>query len=72
MSNPVTRRVGTSRLQKQRCSTNATSLAPKPELRVVSCYKRFLSKTLLHLPDVSEVYSQFASKRVKLTTTLSV
>ena len=36
----------------------------------VSHYEVFLKKTLLHLPGVGEVNSQFALKRVKLTTKL--
>jgi Lrp/AsnC family transcriptional regulator len=36
----------------------------------VSRYEVFLKKILLHLPGVSEVNSQFALKRVKLTTKL--
>jgi Lrp/AsnC family transcriptional regulator len=38
----------------------------------VARYEIFLKKTLLHLPGVSEVNSQFALKRVKLTTKLPV
>jgi Lrp/AsnC family transcriptional regulator len=36
----------------------------------VTRYEVFLKKTLLHLPGVSEVNSQFALKRIKLTTKL--
>jgi Lrp/AsnC family transcriptional regulator len=35
-------------------------------------YEVFLKKTLLHLPGVGEVNSQFALKRIKLTTKLPV
>lgn len=38
----------------------------------VAAYERFLKKTLLHLPGVSEVHSEFALKRVKLTTKLPI
>jgi Lrp/AsnC family transcriptional regulator len=38
----------------------------------VAAYELFLKKTLLHLPGVSEVHSQFALKRVKLTSNLPV
>jgi Lrp/AsnC family transcriptional regulator len=36
----------------------------------IAAYEIFLKKTLLHLPGVSEVNSQVALKRVKLTTRL--
>lgn len=38
----------------------------------VARYETFLKKTLLHLPGVAEVNSQFALKRVKLTSKLPV
>ena len=38
----------------------------------VACYERFLKKTLLHLPGVSEINSQFALKRIKLTSRLPI
>jgi Lrp/AsnC family transcriptional regulator, cysteine-sensing transcriptional activator len=38
----------------------------------IAAYEIFLKKTLLHLPGVSEVNSQVALKRVKLTTKLPV
>jgi len=36
----------------------------------IAAYEMFLKKTLLHMPGVSEVHSQVALKRVKLTTQL--
>ena len=38
----------------------------------IAAYELFLKKTLLHLPGISEVHSQVALKRVKLTTRLPV
>lgn len=38
----------------------------------IARYEHFLKKTLLHLPGVSEVNSEFALKRVKLTTKLPI
>lgn len=38
----------------------------------VTSYEVFLKKTLLHLPGVSEVNSEFALKRVKVTSRLPV
>jgi Lrp/AsnC family transcriptional regulator len=38
----------------------------------IARYEQFLKKTLLHLPGVSEVNSEFALKRVKLTTQLPI
>ena len=38
----------------------------------VARYEAFLKRILLHLPGVSEVNSQFALKRVKLTTRLPI
>jgi Lrp/AsnC family transcriptional regulator len=38
----------------------------------IARYEQFLKKTLLHLPGVSEVNSEFALKRVKLTTRLPI
>lgn len=38
----------------------------------VAAYETFLKKILLHLPGVSEVNSQLALKRVKLTTKLPI
>jgi len=38
----------------------------------IARYEQFLKKTLLHLPGVAEVNSQFALKRIKLSTKLPV
>jgi len=38
----------------------------------VARYETFLKKTLLHLPGVAEVNSEFGLKRVKLTTKLPI
>jgi Lrp/AsnC family transcriptional regulator len=38
----------------------------------IAAYEMFLKKTLLHMPGVSEVNSQVALKRVKLTTRLPI
>jgi len=38
----------------------------------IAAYETLLKKTLLHLPGVSEVNSQVALKRVKLTTRLPI
>ena len=40
--------------------------------RSIEDYERFLKKTLLHLPGVNSIVSNFAMKTVKITTVLPV